>query len=70
MGTQQGGGEDHAAGVGSAITGRGADLLIIDDPHTEQDAMNRDAMERTFEWYTSLCPRQRLHARRIHYSLP
>ena len=48
-----------AAGVGSAITGRGADLLIIDDPHTEQDAMNRDAMERTFEWYTS-GPRQRL----------
>jgi len=56
--TQQGG-EYYAAGVGSAITGRGADLLIIDDPHTEQDAMNRDAMERTFEWYTS-GPRQRL----------
>ena len=53
------GGEYYAAGVGSAITGRGADLLIIDDPHTEQDAMNRDAMERTFEWYTS-GPRQRL----------
>ena len=56
--TQQGG-EYYAAGVGSAITGRGADLLIIDDPHTEQDAMNKDAMERTFEWYTS-GPRQRL----------
>ena len=38
--TQQGG-EYYAAGVGSAITGRGADLLIIDDPHTEQDAMNQ-----------------------------
>ena len=37
--TEQGG-EYYAAGVGSAITGRGADLLIIDDPHTEQDAMN------------------------------
>ena len=35
--TEQGG-EYYAAGVGSAITGRGADLLIIDDPHTEQDA--------------------------------
>jgi hypothetical protein len=35
------GGEYYAAGVGgSAITGRGADLLIIDDPHSEQDAMN------------------------------
>ena len=53
------GGEYFAAGVGAAMTGRGADLLIIDDPHTEQDAMNRDAMERTFEWYTS-GPRQRL----------
>ena len=40
MGNTQGG-EYYAAGVGSAITGRGADLLIIDDPHTEQDAMNQ-----------------------------
>ena len=56
--TEQGG-EYYAAGVGSAITGRGADLLIIDDPHTEQDAMNTQALERTFEWYTS-GPRQRL----------
>ena len=32
------GGEYFAAGVGGAITGRGADLLIIDDPHSEQDA--------------------------------
>jgi predicted phage terminase large subunit-like protein len=45
--------------LGSAITGRGADLLIIDDPHTEQDAMNAQALERTYEWYTS-GPRQRL----------
>ena len=36
------GGEYYAAGVGSAITGRGADLLIIDDPHSEQDALNMD----------------------------
>ena len=56
--TEQGG-EYYAAGVGSAITGRGADLLIIDDPHTEQDAMNAQALERTYEWYTS-GPRQRL----------
>ena len=38
------GGEYYAAGVGSAITGRGADLLIIDDPHSEQDAMNSQAL--------------------------
>ena len=53
------GGEYYAAGVGSAITGRGADLLIIDDPHSEQDALNPLAMERAYEWYTS-GPRQRL----------
>ena len=53
------GGEYYAAGVGSAITGRGADLLIIDDPHSEQDALNSLAMERAYEWYTS-GPRQRL----------
>jgi predicted phage terminase large subunit-like protein len=34
------GGEYYAAGVGGAITGRGADLLIIDDPHSEQDALS------------------------------
>ena len=53
------GGEYYAAGVGSAITGRGADLLIIDDPHSEQDALNATALERAYEWYTS-GPRQRL----------
>jgi predicted phage terminase large subunit-like protein len=53
------GGEYFAAGVGGSITGRGADLLIIDDPHSEQDALNVNALERTWEWYTS-GPRQRL----------
>ncbi len=53
------GGEYFAAGVGGAITGRGADLLIIDDPHSEQDSMNMGALERAYEWYTS-GPRQRL----------
>ena len=56
--TEQGG-EYYAAGVGSAITGRGADLLIIDDPHSEQDALNVGALEKAYEWYTS-GPRQRL----------
>ena len=53
------GGEYYAAGVGGAITGRGADLLIIDDPHSEQDALSETAMESAYEWYTS-GPRQRL----------
>ena len=45
--------------MGGAITGRGADLLIIDDPHSEQDALSATAMESAYEWYTS-GPRQRL----------
>ena len=53
------GGEYYAAGVGGAITGRGADLLIIDDPHSEQDALSETAMENAYEWYTA-GPRQRL----------
>ena len=53
------GGEYFAAGVGGAITGRGADLLIIDDPHSEQDAQSKIALESAYEWYTS-GPRQRL----------
>ena len=53
------GGEYFAAGVGGAITGRGADLLIIDDPHSEQDALSKVSLERAYEWYTS-GPRQRL----------
>ena len=53
------GGEYYAAGGGGAITGRGADLLIIDDPHSEQDALSETAMEGAYEWYTS-GPRQRL----------
>ena len=53
------GGEYFAAGVGGAITGRGADLLIIDDPHSEQDALSPTAMESAYDWYTS-GPRQRL----------
>ena len=53
------GGEYFAAGVGAAITGRGADLLIIDDPHSEQDALSSTSFEACYEWYTS-GPRQRL----------
>lgn len=52
-------GEYFAAGVGAAMTGRGADLLIIDDPHSEQDALSSTAYDNTYEWYTS-GPRQRL----------
>ncbi len=53
------GGEYFAAGVGAAVTGRGADLFVIDDPHSEQDALSETAFDHAYEWYTS-GPRQRL----------
>jgi hypothetical protein len=53
------GGEYFAVGVQGAVTGRGADLLIIDDPHSEQDANSTTAFDKAYEWYTS-GPRQRL----------
>jgi predicted phage terminase large subunit-like protein len=53
------GGEYFAVGVGGAMTGRGADLLIIDDPHSEQDAASDLALENCWEWYSS-GPRSRL----------
>lgn len=55
------GGEYFAIGVGGAVTGKGADLLIIDDPHSEQEGQSADpsVFDRVYEWYTS-GPRQRL----------
>ena len=57
------GGDYFAIGVGGAVTGKGADLLIIDDPHSEQEATlaetNPEIYDKTHEWYTS-GPRQRL----------
>ena len=57
------GGDYFAIGVGGAVTGKGADLLIIDDPHSEQEATlaetNPEVYDKTHEWYTS-GPRQRL----------
>jgi hypothetical protein len=37
-GTPAQGGDYFAIGVGGAVTGKGADVLIIDDPHSEQEA--------------------------------
>ena len=56
-------GEYFAIGVGGAVTGKGADLLIIDDPHSEQEATiaetSPEVYDKVYEWYTS-GPRQRL----------
>jgi predicted phage terminase large subunit-like protein len=57
------GGDYFAIGVGGAVTGKGADVLIIDDPHSEQEAAmaasNPEVYDKVYEWYTS-GPRQRL----------
>ena len=55
------GGEYFAIGVGGAVTGKGADVLIIDDPHSEQEGQSADpsVFDRVYDWYTS-GPRQRL----------
>ena len=55
----QKGGEAFVIGNGGAMTGRGGDVIILDDILDEQDAMSDTAMENTWEWYTS-GPRQRL----------
>ena len=55
----KGGGEAFFIGKGGAMTGRGGDIVILDDILDEQDALSDTAMENTWEWYTS-GPRQRL----------
>ena len=56
-------GEYFAIGVGGTVTGKGADLLIIDDPHSEQEAAlaanDPTVYDKVHEWFTS-GPRQRL----------
>jgi predicted phage terminase large subunit-like protein len=57
------GGSYFAIGVSGAVTGLGADILIIDDPHSEQEAAiaanNPEVYDKVYEWFTS-GPRQRL----------
>jgi predicted phage terminase large subunit-like protein len=54
-------GEYFAIGVGGALAGRGADLFIIDDPHSEQEAkqLRPEVFEPAWEWFQS-GPVQRL----------
>lgn len=48
------GGEYFACGIGSSIAGRGADLLLVDDPHSEQDVLNGNftVFEKAYQWFT------------------
>lgn len=56
-------GEYFAVGVGGTLTGRGGNLIIIDDPHSEQQAKQAETKPEIYdsvmEWYTS-GPRQRV----------
>ena len=48
------GGEFFAVGVGGAVAGRGAHLLLVDDPFSEQDIIsgNYDVFEKAYQWFT------------------
>jgi predicted phage terminase large subunit-like protein len=55
------GGQYYAAGVGGALAGRGADLFVIDDPHSEEDVKSnsRLAFDTAWSWFQT-GPLQRL----------
>lgn len=55
------GGEYFAIGKTGGAAGRGGDLVIIDDPHSEQDVLknSKAEFEKTWKWYLA-GPRQRL----------
>ena len=55
------GGQYYAAGVGGALAGRGADLFVIDDPHSEQDVKlnSKASFESAWSWFQT-GPLQRL----------
>lgn len=50
--TTKGGGV-RAVGVGASLTGHGADLLIIDDPHKDDDWLNDEQLDRVYKWFAS-----------------
>lgn len=48
------GGAYRAAGVGTAMTGRGADLLLIDDPVKDREEADSELRrDRVWDWYRS-----------------
>ncbi len=47
------GGGFKSIGVGGGITGHGADLFIIDDPHKEGDEKSPTQLQAVFDWWTS-----------------
>ena len=45
------GGGRYATSVGGTLTGRGADLIVIDDPLKAEDAASEVSRKRAIEWY-------------------
>ncbi len=45
------GGSRYATSVGGTLTGRGADLIIVDDPLKAEEAMSEPARRRVIDWY-------------------
>jgi predicted phage terminase large subunit-like protein len=45
------GGSRYATSVGGTLTGRGADIIILDDPHKAEEAMSDTARQRVIDWY-------------------
>src|SRR6266480_1105921 len=45
------GGSRYATSVGGTLTGRGADLIIVDDPLKAEEAMSEPARRRLIDWY-------------------
>lgn len=51
--TQEGGG-NTAVGVGGAITGRGGNIILIDDPlKNREEAESKTIRDKVYNWYTS-----------------
>ena len=48
------GGALYAVSFDGSITGRGADLIIVDDPHDIRDAGNRQQLERTIALFETV----------------
>lgn len=47
------GGVFYALGLGGAVMGRGADVLLIDDPYTSmEDALSEVTRKKVWDWYT------------------
>lgn len=40
-----------ATSIGGTLTGEGGDILILDDPHNPQNALNSKLRQKTIDWY-------------------